>query len=84
MERSTEGLHSIVKRSLARAPSARISYLSLELRFPQLMMMAISQPRVFQTVSEGYASLSKHAGFKEAVLKLGQLSKKSWVGGWWW
>lgn len=64
VERTTEGLHSIVKRTLARAPGAKPSYLSMELRFGQLMILAVTEPAAFN-------QLGSSKGFKQAVLCLG-------------
>lgn len=58
-ERSTEGLHAIVKRSLSRAPRAKLSYLSMELRFAQ-----------FGKMEEDYARLCCLSGFRQGVLHL--------------
>ena len=71
IERSTEGLHSIVKRTLARAPAASLSYLSLDLRFSQLVHTAIVEPRLFQHAIENlYKSLSSLSGFRTAVVAI--------------
>lgn len=71
IERSTEGLHSIVKRTLARAPAASLSYLSLDLRFAQLVHTAIVEPRLFQHAIENlYKSLSSLSGFRTAVVAI--------------
>ena len=39
VERTVEGIHSLIGRSLKRAPAAKIPYLSLELRFSLLKPM---------------------------------------------
>ena len=39
VERSVEGIHSLVGRILKRAPAAKLPYLSLEIRFPIMRPM---------------------------------------------
>ena len=68
VERSTEGLHSLIKRSLARAPRASTGYLSLELRFAQLMMYAVEDVHGFRSVEHEFQKLGTFKGFRETVL----------------
>eukprot|EP00439_Symbiodinium_sp_Y106_P008173 s1520_g1.t1 len=58
-------------RTLARAPAASLSYLSLDLRFAQLVHTAIVEPRLFQHAIENlYKSLSSLSGFRTAVVAI--------------
>ena len=68
VERSTEGLHSLIKRSLARAPRASTGYLSLELRFAQLMMYVVEDVHGFRSVEHEFQKLGTFKGFRETVL----------------
>ena len=71
IERSTEGLHSIVKRTLGRSPAASLSYLSLDLRFSQLVHTAIVETRLVQHAMDNvYSSLSSLAGLRDAIVKI--------------
>ena len=70
VERSTEGLHSHIKRILSRARRASTSYLSLELRFPQLVMHAVDDPAGFKQVETDCAPLCSLKGFRHAILQL--------------
>lgn len=45
VERPVEGLHSRISGVLKRAPSASVSLISNELRFPSLCDLLISQPQ---------------------------------------
>lgn len=45
-ERSVEGVHAIVTRTLKRAPHAAIPYISIELRFKTFWTMIIHDPPV--------------------------------------
>lgn len=45
-ERSVEGIHSIVTRSLKRAPAASVGYLSMELRYQTFWNCLASNPGV--------------------------------------
>ena len=74
VERSTEGIHALIARGKARARSAKLPYLSLELRLPQLLMYAVTDAASFQAMEEQYRYLSTLVGFREAIQKLGQLS----------
>ena len=67
MERSVEGLHSIIKRTLSRAPAATISYLSLELRYGHF---AISEPADFAFASERYRDIFTMNGFRALVCEV--------------
>ena len=82
IERNTEGIHSIVKRSLGRAPNASMSYLSLELRFAQLMHSAVMDPLIFANAIQNlYGGLASLKGFREAVCQLLHLRPNSDVCG---
>lgn len=48
-ERSVEGRHSLVHRTLERAPRASLAYLSSEVRFKYLQAEAATQPQAFMT-----------------------------------
>ena len=72
-ERSVEGLHALVKRSVQRAPCHRISYLSLEMRLPQLIYFAVNDPQGFSMVEQEYPTLSTLKGFRHAVMSLERL-----------
>lgn len=71
VERSTEGLRSIIKRTLQRSPNASASYLSVELRFGQLMSYAISNPRLFKEIETEFQNMGTLKGYRETVLKPG-------------
>lgn len=43
----------------------------MELRFRQLMMLAVTQPVMFNTVAEDFNKLGGIKGFREAVLSPG-------------
>ena len=47
MERSTEGLHALIHGAKGRGPGAKLPYLSVELRFHQLLMHAVTDPEQF-------------------------------------
>lgn len=71
VERSTEGVHSIIKRSLGRAPNASMSYLSFELRFAQLMHAAVTDPMVFtNAIQNSFVRMTTLQGFREGVCQL--------------
>ena len=70
VERSVEGLHSIIKRTLSRAPAATISYLSLELRYGHLLHCAISEPADFAFASERYRDIFTMNGFRALVCEV--------------
>ena len=44
MERSVEGVHSLISRTLRRSPAAKIPYLSMEVRWSQLLAAAVKGP----------------------------------------
>ena len=69
-ERSVEGLHSILKRTLARAPAAAMSYLSMELRYGHLLHCAISEPSAFAFASERYKGIVTINGFRALVCEI--------------
>ena len=73
VERSTEGIHALINRAKGRARGAKLPYLSLELRFPQLLMYAVTDPASFQAMEGQYRYLTTLVGYREAVQKLGQL-----------
>lgn len=82
VERSTEGIHSVVKRTLQRAPAASVSYLSLDLRFTQLVHTAIVEPRLFaHAIQNLYAGLSTHTGFRDSVCQLLNIRPNRFVNG---
>lgn len=68
VERSTEGLHSLIKRSVSRAPRASTAYLSCELRFAQLMMYMVEDMDGFRRLEDEFDKLGSLKGFREAVL----------------
>ena len=71
VERSVEGLHCIVKRCLGRGPNLRASTISLELRLPQLLHFAISEPQEFAQAQTAWSDLGTEPGFRRLVLGLG-------------
>lgn len=82
VERSTEGIHSVVKRALQRAPAASVSYLSLDLRFTQLAHAAIVEPRLFaDAIQNLFPGLSTHIGFRDGVCKLLNIRPNRYVNG---
>ena len=44
-ERSVEGRHALVNRIRDRAPSSTVAYISMEMRFRHLQMMAATNPK---------------------------------------
>ena len=46
VEQSTEGVHSQLSRIIRKAPSAKLSFLSMEIRFPLLVDFALRYPVV--------------------------------------
>ena len=56
VERTTEGIHSLVARILRRAPAAKLSYLSSELRLPDLVQSTVESPA--ESGRSGTSSLS--------------------------
>lgn len=70
VERTTEGLHSTVARVLDRAPRANHSYLSLELRFAQIMHLCIVEPVHFRAALGSFERLVTLSGFRNEVLRL--------------
>ena len=50
VERSTEGIHSLIAKILKKCPAAGLSYISMELRFETLELMALSHPDVTSLV----------------------------------
>lgn len=77
VERTTEGLHSTVSRALARAPRANLPYLSLELRFAQIMHLCIVEPVHFKAALGTFERLVTLSGFRNEVLRLVGLSLMS-------
>lgn len=69
-ERSTEGLHAILKRAIQRAPRASLAYLSMELRFNQLLRSAIHEPLVFKQMEAEWKNMGTYQGFLKAVQSL--------------
>lgn len=69
VERSVEGLHSLVKRALQRSPAAKISYLSMELRYPQLLHFAMADPACVGKMSRKMADIVTLRGFRRAILQ---------------
>ena len=69
VERSVEGLHSLVKRALQRSPAAKISYLSMELRYPQLLHFAMADPACIGEMSRKMADIVTLRGLRRAILQ---------------
>ena len=80
VERSVEGLHSLVKRSLSRAPASKISCLSMELRYSQLFHSAVTRPSFMGEMARKLAAIVTLKGFRHAVLHL-ELDQDVFVSG---
>lgn len=88
VERSIEGIHARLTAIYRRAPRASMPYLSVELRFENLLRAIAAQPKVarlqtqtgelcglfevLQDVAKEFGRLEKRDGFKKAVESVSQ------------
>ena len=70
MERSVEGTHSLLARVLRRAPAAKMSYLSSELRFSQMVRDAFRGPSELSYLLKELTGVESLAGFRTCILTL--------------
>lgn len=69
-ERSVEGRHSLIHRIRERAPAASMAYISQEVRYKHLQLLAATNPRALSELQQRLRGMETSAGFHTAVLSL--------------